>query len=42
MGAKRKIIDIVKGFPLDMNGLHKFVDLKIIPLGSYDVLIEMD
>ena len=25
-----------------MNGLKTFVDLNIIPLGSYDVLIDMD
>ena len=39
---RRRINEIVKGCPLDMNGLHTFVDLNIISLGSYDVLTGMD
>ena len=27
--------------PLEINGMKTFVDLNIIPLGSYDVLIGM-
>jgi hypothetical protein len=40
--TKRKINEIVKGCPLDMNGVSTIADLNIIPLGSYDVLIGMD
>ena len=40
--SKRKIIEFVKEFPLEMNGMKTFEDLKIIPLRSYDVLIGMD
>jgi hypothetical protein len=40
--AKKKINDIVKAFPMDMNGLSTREDLNIIPLGSYDFLIGMD
>ena len=41
-GTKRKINAIVMGCPLNMNGLHTFAYLNIIPLGSYDMLIGMD
>ena len=41
-GDKRKIIEFVKMCPLEMNGVKTFLDLKSIPLGSYDVLIGMD
>jgi hypothetical protein len=40
--AKRKINEMVKACPMDMNGLGTRVDLNIIPLGSYDFLIGMD
>ena len=39
---KRKINEIVKACPIDMNGMRTKVDLNIIPLGSYDCLIGMD
>jgi hypothetical protein len=39
---KRKISEVVKVCPMEMNGLHTKPDLKIIPLGSYDCLIGMD
>jgi hypothetical protein len=42
MGAKRNINEMVKAFPMSMNGLNTSVDLNIIPLGSYDCLIGMD
>jgi len=42
IGTKRKINEIFKGYPLDMNGVSTIADLNIIPLGSYDVLIGMD
>jgi hypothetical protein len=41
-GEKRKINEMVKACPMEMNGLHTKVDLNIIPLGSYDCLIGMD
>jgi hypothetical protein len=40
--AKRKINELVKDCPIDMNGLNTKVDVNIIPLGSYDCLIGMD
>jgi hypothetical protein len=40
-GTKRKIDEIVKGFPLDMDRVNIVVDLNIISLDSYDVLIGM-
>jgi hypothetical protein len=42
IGAKRKINELVKGYPIDMNGLNIKVEVNIIPLGSYDFLIGMD
>jgi hypothetical protein len=41
-GAKRRINELVKECPMDMNGLSTKEDLNIIPLGSYDFLIGMD
>jgi hypothetical protein len=40
--AKRRINELVKDCPMDMNGLNTKEDLNIIPLGSYDCLIGMD
>jgi predicted aspartyl protease len=42
MGANRKINELVKDCPIDMNGLNIKVDVNIIPLGSYECLIGMD
>jgi hypothetical protein len=41
-GAKRKVIELVKSCPVDMNGLSTRDELNILPLGSYDCLIGMD
>jgi hypothetical protein len=41
-GVKRKINELVKVFQIDMNGINTKVNVKIIPLGSYDCLIGMD
>jgi hypothetical protein len=41
-GAKRKFNELVKDSSIVMNGLSTKVDVSIIPLGSYDCLIEMD
>jgi len=40
-GGKSKINEMVKACTLEMNGIHKKIDLNIIPLGSYDCLIGM-
>jgi hypothetical protein len=40
--TNRKINELVKDFPVDMNGHNTKVDVKIISLGSYDCLIGMD
>jgi hypothetical protein len=40
--AKRRINELVKDCPMDMNGLSTKEYLNIIPLGSYDFLIGMD
>jgi hypothetical protein len=42
IGAKRKIIELVKDGPINMNVLNTKVDVNIIPLGSYDCLTGMD
>jgi hypothetical protein len=39
---KRKTNELVKNCPIDMNGLSTKVDVKIMPLGSYDCLIGMN
>jgi hypothetical protein len=39
---KRKINEMVKACPMEMNGLGTRADLNIIPLGLYDFLIGMD
>jgi hypothetical protein len=36
---KRRINELIKDCPMDMNGLRTKVDLKIIPLGSYNCLM---
>ena len=41
MGSKRKVTEAVRMCPLEINGLKTFANLKIIPLGSYHVLIGM-
>jgi hypothetical protein len=41
-GTKRKVTELVKSCPVDMNGLSTKVDLNILSLGSYDCLIGME
>ena len=41
-GTKRKVSELVEKCPLVMNGLITYVDLNVLPLGSYDILIGMD
>lgn len=38
--TKKKINEIVKGCPLDMNRHNAFVDLNILTVGSIGVLME--
>jgi hypothetical protein len=40
--SKRKVIELVKSFPMDMSGLRTNEDLNILPLGSYEYLIGME
>ena len=40
--TKRKINEVVEKCPLVMKGLVTCVDMKVLSLGSYDVLIGMD
>jgi hypothetical protein len=40
--TKRKVTELVKSCPMDMNGLSTKVELNVLPLGSYDCLIGMD
>jgi hypothetical protein len=40
--AKRKISELVKDCPIDMNGIKTKVDVNIIALGSFDFFIGMD
>jgi hypothetical protein len=42
IGSKRKVVELVKSCPMDMNGLSIRDELNILPLGSYDYLIGMD
>ena len=41
-GIKRRISELIKGCPLNLNGLETSADFNILPLGSYDVLIRTD
>jgi hypothetical protein len=42
IGTKRKVTELVKSCPMDMNGLSTKAELNVLPLGSYDCLIGMD
>ena len=42
IGTKRKVSEIMKECPIDLNGILTKVDLNVPPLGSYDTLIGMD
>ena len=41
-GIRRKVSELVRNCPLDLNGLKTIADLNILPLGSYHVLVGMD
>jgi hypothetical protein len=40
--AKRKISEMIKVCPMNLNGMNTSAELNIIPLGSYDCLTGMD
>jgi hypothetical protein len=40
--TKRKVSEVVKEFPIELNGFLTTIELNIFPLGSYDNLIGMD
>ena len=42
MGMKWKVLEIVKGYEVNLNGYPMKVNLNILPLGSYDILISVD
>ena len=42
IGTKRKVTELFKSCPVDMNGLSTNVELIVLPIGSYDCLIGMD
>jgi hypothetical protein len=41
-GTKQKVTKMIEACPFEMNGLHMQETLNILPLGSYDVLLDMD
>ena len=41
MGTKRKLPELIKECPLNMNGMNTSINLKILHLESYDALIGM-
>jgi hypothetical protein len=41
-GTKRRINEMVRGCPININGVSTNFDMNIIPLGSYDIIIGMD
>jgi hypothetical protein len=41
-GTKKRIHDMVISCSISLNGVNTIIELNIIPLGSYDILIEMD
>ena len=42
MGTKWRVSEIVRYFKVHLNGFLAKIDLNILPLGSYNVLIDMD
>jgi hypothetical protein len=40
--TKKKFTELVKAFPVDMNGLGTKIELNVLPLGSYVFLIALD
>ena len=42
IGTKRKINDIVKGCPIDMNGVNPISNRNIIPLRTCNALVRLN
>jgi hypothetical protein len=42
MGTKRRVTMVVTKCPIIVNGFHTQDTLNVLPLGSYDMLIDMD
>lgn len=40
--TKRKVLEISRDYPLNLNGMQTILHLNFLPLESYDVLIGMD
>jgi hypothetical protein len=40
--TKRKVVEVVEAYPIELDGLQTQAILNILPLGSYDVLLGMD
>jgi hypothetical protein len=41
-GTKRKVVDFISDFEFNLDGQNIRTNLNILPLGSYDMIIEMD
>lgn len=41
-GKKRKVSEVVRNFPIELNGFFTAADFHVLPLVSYDALIGMD
>jgi len=42
MGTKRRVTRVITACPVIMNGLHTQATLNILPIGYYNMLINMD
>lgn len=42
IGTKTRVIELIKNCSLGMNGLDAKTILKVLPLGPYDALIDME
>ena len=42
INTKQKLVELVKGCMITIDGMETSVDLNILPLGSFDILIGMN
>ena len=40
--TRREVRELVRSFPMNLNGLMTVADLNMLPLGSYDMFVGMD
>jgi hypothetical protein len=40
--TKRKVVEVIEAYPFEISELSMRVSLNILPLGSYDLLLDMD